>query len=209
MEWTWRGRVPYAVALREQRAWRERRIAGETADGMWLLEHEPVITTGRRHVAGLDPRALVVAGYELHSVERGGLATCHEPGQLVGYIVADVRDLGPRRFVAAIEGGLLRWLEGEGVVGARRPGFPGVWVAEAKVAAIGIHVSRGVSMHGFAINLVNDLTGFSLIVPCGIPDAAVTSVARLRGRAPSPEAAAPGVAGCVVAALLDARGGRQ
>lgn len=175
---------------------------------MWLLEHPPVITTGRRSVGGdVEPSRVRAAGFELHETERGGLATCHEPGQLVGYLFFDASAVGVHRTVAALEEGLIGWLRGEGIAAARREGYPGVWVGREKVAAIGLHFRRGVSMHGFALNLVNDLRGFALIVPCGLADAGVTTVARLTGRHLPPARVAAAVGDRILAALLDTRAG--
>lgn len=175
---------------------------------MWLLEHPPVITTGRRSVGGdVEPARVRAAGFELHETERGGLATCHEPGQLVGYLFFDASAVGVHRTVAALEEGLIGWLRGEGIAAARREGYPGVWVGREKVAAIGLHFRRGVSMHGFALNLVNDLRGFALIVPCGLADAGVTTVARLTGRHLPPARVAAAVGDRILAALLDTRAG--
>jgi lipoyl(octanoyl) transferase len=190
-------------------AWAEARAGQEVAwqavrdggpDTLHLLEHPPVITTGRRAVP-LDEEAVRAAGFELHQADRGGLATCHEPGQLVGYLFVDVRTIGVRPFVHAVEDGLIRWLASQGVRGDRWPGRPGVWVGETKVAAIGLGVRRGVTCHGFALNLANDLAGFSLIDPCGLGSGSVGSLARLVPRSPTPEEAAPSVAVTVLDAL--------
>lgn len=202
----WRGRVEYGEALAAQRAYRARLAAGEGDEVVWLLEHPPVITTGRRGVADLDEARIAAAGYALFRTERGGLATCHEPGQLVGYVLIDARDLGVRRLVEAIEVGVAGWLRGEGIEAGRREGYPGVWVGREKVCAVGLHVQGGRTMHGFALNLVNDLRGFGLITPCGITDGGVASVARFWPAAPGPEAAATAIGASVVSALLDARG---
>lgn len=203
---SWLGRVPYGPTLAAQREYRGRVAAGEAPEALWLLEHDPVITTGRRVVQDLPPaEVLSAAGYDLHVTERGGLATCHEPGQLVGYLFVDARSIGVRRLVEAIEEGLIHWLRAQGAAAGRREGYPGVWVAAEKLAAIGIHVGRGVSMHGFALNLVNDRRGFSLITPCGIHDGGVGSVRSVLGTAPTPEEAAQSVGAAVVAAVEAAR----
>ncbi|GDX80125.1 octanoyltransferase [Deltaproteobacteria bacterium] len=201
---TWRGTQEYGATLADQRAFRDGVIAGQRAEGLWLLEHPPVITTGRRGGVG-DEARIRAAGYDLVATERGGLATCHEPGQLVGYLFLDVSKIGVRRAVTAIEGGVIAWLRAMDLDANVREGLPGVWVGREKVCALGLHVKRGVTMHGFALNLVNDLRGFDLIVPCGIVDGTVTSVQRLRGRSPSPEEAAPAVGAAVIAALASLR----
>lgn len=195
----WLGTVPYREALSRQRDYRERVISGDAPEALWLLEHPPVITTGRRG-AGVDTELVARAGFELVETERGGLATCHEPGQLVGYVFRRC-DTGVRSLVCAIENGIIAACGALGVRTWRRDGYPGVWAQGGKLCAIGLHVRRGVSMHGFALNLVNDLRGFELIVPCGLVGAAVSSVAREVGTAPSPREAAPLLGDFVAGAL--------
>lgn len=181
----WLGRTRYRATWAAQQHHREELLAGRAADELWLLEHEPVVTTGRRGVDGLDPAAL---GCEVVATERGGLATWHGPGQLVGYLVADVGHLGlgVRSTVAAVEQGVLDWLRGRGVDADRRAGFPGVWVGRDKICAVGMHFRRGVSMHGFALNLRPDLAVYGRFVPCGVTDGGVTSLAALGLPAPDP-----------------------
>jgi lipoyl(octanoyl) transferase len=196
----WLGRVPYDVAWARQLAQRDEVLAGGP-DALWLLEHPPVITVGRR---ASEAGPLPVHGeIPVVHVERGGLATWHGPGQLVGYLIADL----PRRgwkvkgVVAGIEIGVSAYLAELGVVAGPRDGYPGVWIGRDKVCAIGLHVRRGVTMHGFALNLTPDLAGFSSILPCGITDGGVTSVARALGSAPSPEGAAVAVGEAVLAGI--------
>jgi lipoyl(octanoyl) transferase len=181
-ELLWLGRVPYAEALQRQRERREAIVAGQAREALWLLEHDPVITTGRRAVDGLDPARL---GMEVVQTERGGLATYHGPGQLVGYLLLDVGSRGGsvRGTVCAVEAGLMAWLDERlPRPAARREGHPGVWVGKDKIAAIGLHFRRGVSMHGFALNLTVDLERFRGFVPCGVEDGGVTSLQRELGR---------------------------
>ena len=199
MERAWLGRVPYAEALERQRTRREAILAGEAEEALWALEHDPVITTGRREAGPLpDPTWLEAQGIALCKTERGGLATWHGPGQLVVYalINAGGRGLGPRGLVSALEDGVLGCLRDLGLSPTRRDGHPGVWVPSPtspagldKICAVGLHFRRGVSMHGLALNLDPDPWGFSLFTPCGITDAGVTSVARQLGSAPSPKEA--------------------
>ncbi len=224
IELAWLGRVPYREALERQRARREAVLAGEAPEALWALEHDPVVTTGRRPPAGLPDAAWLAArGVELVSTERGGLATWHGPGQLVVYAIIDAgaRGMGPRVLVGALEQGLIDWLGARGQAATRREGYPGVWVPSArspagldKIAAIGLHFRRGVSMHGLALNLRPDLSAYGLIVPCGITDASVTSLARQDPEAeaaPSPEVAAASVLSAVRARILEASldGGRE
>ncbi len=178
------GRVPYAEAHALQRELADRRIARQLEhDLLLLLEHDRTVTLGRGSrdsslplsVADLEGRGVTVA-----EVERGGDVTWHGPGQLVGYPILDLT--GHRQdlhwYLRAVEEALILGLHDLGLTGARRPGLTGVWVDDRKVASIGIHVRQWVTTHGFALNLSNDLADFGLIVPCGIPDVRMTSVAR-------------------------------
>lgn len=196
----WRGRLPYEVALAEQRSRREAILRGEAAEAVWLLEHDPVITTGRRSV-DLDAQAL---GMPVIATERGGLATYHGPGQLLGYLLLDVGKRGGsvRSTVCAIEAGLIEWLQQRGLPARRRAGYPGVWVGQDKIAALGLHFRRGVSMHGFALNLGVDLSRFSGFSPCGIEDGGVTSLSRELGSSPAPEEVALEVGQVVLRSVL-------
>ena len=180
------GRLPYGDAWALQRALLAARQADQIADTLLLLEHPPVITIGRAgHAANiLIPReALAARGFEVFEIERGGDVTYHGPGQLLGYPILNLRALDEDvvRFVRLLEATLIRVLETFGIEAARRRGYPGVWVGEAKIAAIGVAVKRKVTMHGFALNVDPDLEHFALINPCGLGKP-VTSVARLLGR---------------------------
>jgi lipoyl(octanoyl) transferase len=199
----WLGRVPYRWALALQRARRDAIVAGTAPEALWLLEHDPVVTVGRRSVDGLGDE---VGGTPVVRTERGGLATWHGPGQLVGYLLADVKRRGwsVRGTVTALEEGILTWLAAYGVVGERRADARGVWVGGDKICAIGLHFRRGVSMHGFALNLTNGTEGFDHIVPCGITDGGVTSLSRLGFPSPSPLEASSSVGRAVLDALRPA-----
>lgn len=206
--WEWLGRLAYADALDRQRARREAVITGAAPEVIWLLEHPPVVTVGRRPAPGTpDAAELSARGVGFHRVERGGLATWHGPGQLVAYVIIDAwrRSLGPRRMVTLLEQAVIDWLSELGVMAGRRNGLSGVWIGTDKICAIGLHFRRGVSLHGLAINLDPDLSGFGLIVPCGITEGGVTSLARLIGHAPSPAEAAPSVARHICRALRPPR----
>jgi lipoate-protein ligase B len=183
------GRLDYAEGLAlQERLVREVQEGGPEA--LVLCEHPPVVTLGRGADLGNlrgDAAFYASCGIELHQTGRGGDVTYHGPGQVVGYPVIELgperRDL--HRYLRDLEEVLLRTLAELGVVGAvRHPGLTGVWAGGAKVAAIGVRVARWVTSHGFALNLDPDLEAFELIVPCGIADRPVTSVARLLGRAP-------------------------
>jgi len=195
----WLGQADYQATLERQRAYREQVIEGTAPETIWLLEHPSTITLGRRKVEDVQTGAARLAGVQVVQTERGGLATWHGPGQLVGYLFVRVGDrpYGTREFVNRVEQGLIDWAESMGLAAGRREGFPGVWVGQDKIAAIGMHMRKGVSMHGIALNLNPSFEGFGFITPCGITDGGVTSVARLLGHAPSSEQAGPGVARAV------------
>jgi len=184
------GVVPYGTALERQRSLAEQRIAGRLgADLLLLCEHPPVITLGRgtrTTSLPIAPDALRQRGIEVFEIERGGDVTYHGPGQLVGYPIFDLG--GHRRdlhwFLRQIEEALIAALARLGITGERRGGYTGVWTggASRKIASIGIHVRQWVTWHGFALNVTTDLSAFDLIVPCGIPQVVMTSVARELGR---------------------------
>jgi lipoyl(octanoyl) transferase len=209
LSWRWLGQVPYRTALERQRAHRQAVLAGRAQSELWLLEHPPVVTEGRRPPPIPTPVVLLAEhGIDWVRTERGGLATYHGPGQLVGYLIADIGPLrlSVRATVAALEQGLIDWLAGSGVQAGRRPEYPGVWVGQAKIGAVGLHFQRNVSMHGFALNLTTPLEPFGLFVPCGIHDGSVTTLAQLLGAsAPGPAEAAPAVAAAVLSALATPR----
>jgi len=190
VEWrTSEAPVPYRVALIEQQARNEAIVAGEADELVWLLEHPSVYTAGTSAVARevLDPR------FEVVETGRGGRHTYHGPGQRVGYVLLDLDKRGRdvRRFVHALEGWVIATLGHFGVEAWAVPDRIGIWThdldgAEAKIGAIGVRVRKWVTMHGFAVNLDPDLSHFAGIVPCGIADVGVTSLARL-GLAVGPE----------------------
>ena len=180
------GRVDYSPAIGLQQTLVHLVKEGRIGHTLLLLEHPPVITLGRNAteqniVASRD--ALAGKGIELHETDRGGDVTFHGPGQLVGYPIFDLRGFTPRigavEFVRKIEEALIRTCGDLGVVTQRVAGMTGVWTDEpAKIAAIGVHISRAVTSHGFALNVSTDLDYFNLIIPCGISDKPVTSLER-------------------------------
>jgi lipoyl(octanoyl) transferase len=185
------GRVPYREAWDLQRELVVRRRAGAVPDALILLEHPPTYTIGRSGSVDsvvLDRTAREAAGIELVESDRGGDATYHGPGQVVGYPIVDLRARGGdvHRYLREVEEVLLRTLAELGIVGQRDGRYTGVWVGGEKVAAIGVKVSGGVTSHGFALNVAPDFGHWAGIVPCGIRDRGVTSLARLLGRAPGP-----------------------
>ena len=177
------GTVRYPDALAAQQRIRERRQRGELPDTLLLLEHPPVYTLGHR----AEQRELPFSedfyrerGIEIHACDRGGRITYHGPGQLVGYPILAVEDV--LEYVRALERSIIGALARCGVSARSRteegPDYTGVWVAERKIASIGVHLQRTVTTHGFAVNLCNDLEPFSWVVACGLPDVTMTSLAR-------------------------------
>ncbi len=188
------GTVPYDEALSIQSRIRARRVAGELPDVLLLLEHPPTYTVGRRAGAAELPLGedfYRAQGIEVIATDRGGRVTYHAPGQLVGYPIIRVDDVVAH--VRALEDALVAALADEGIAAHSRaadgPDFTGVWVGERKIASIGVHVSRGVATHGFAVNVDDDLEPFSWIVPCGLAGVEMTSLARESLRACSPASA--------------------
>jgi lipoyl(octanoyl) transferase len=187
----WLGRVGYAEALAMQEQMVAEKIADRSvADALLLLEHESVYTIGRT----LDQRSLGGGKlpYPVVVTGRGGQATYHGPGQLIGYPVIDLKEHGEdlHRYLRKLEGWIMAICGHWGVVGERREGLTGVWVGEKKIASIGIGVRRWVSMHGFALNVGGDLSPYQAITPCGIAGVEMTSLERESGRALEVEAVA-------------------
>jgi lipoyl(octanoyl) transferase len=186
--WTVRaGTVPYRRAWAWQRALVERRAAGDIPDTVLLLEHPHVYTIGKRGSDAdvlADPAWLTANGAEVVRSDRGGQVTYHGPGQLVGYPITRL-DPNPDiwRFVGRVEAALVDVADAYGLrARAERGDHTGVWVGEAKLGAIGMRVSRGVTSHGFALNCATDLAYFNAIVPCGLPDKAACSLSGLLDR---------------------------
>ncbi len=178
------GSVPYADGLALQALLRERRSAGEIPDSLLVLEHPPVYTRGRR----TEPADLPFGedwyadhGIEIRDADRGGRVTYHGPGQLVAYPIMRVERVAD--FVHSMEDAIVAALADEGVASeVRETPYTGVWAGEAKIASIGVRVSDGVSTHGLAVNVDNDLEPFGWIVPCGIDHARMTSLSLETGR---------------------------
>jgi lipoyl(octanoyl) transferase len=195
------GVVPYRDALAMQERVRAGRLAGELPDTLLLLEHPPVYTRGRRSAEDELPFGedfYRARGIDVVATDRGGRVTYHGPGQLVGYPIMAVDDVG--RYLRTIEAAIAAALAETGIEAHGRPqdgpDYTGVWVdapdgaGERKIASIGVHISRGVATHGFAVNVHNDLDPFSWIVACGLPDVSMTSLDRElvgdRTHAPTP-----------------------
>lgn len=197
IQYLYLGRIGYAEALALQQELVELRHQARIDNTLLLLEHPPVLTLGRNasraNILATD-EMLARKGVTIHEINRGGDVTYHGPGQLVGYPIFDLRSLtnaiggrlGPVDYVRRMEEALIRLCAGYGVLTGRIPGRTGVWTntvpgrtvhgREKKIGAIGVHVSRGITSHGFAFNLSTDLRDFQWIVPCGIADREVTSL---------------------------------
>ncbi|MCI4355794.1 MAG: lipoyl(octanoyl) transferase LipB [Thermoplasmata archaeon] len=184
------GRTSYGDALARMRVLRAARASGSVPDTLILTEHDPVVTVGvgGADLTGLPPELPVV------HVERGGQATFHGPGQLVGYAIVDLSERGRdvRRFVHDLEEVVARSLAPSGIVAARVPGKRGVWVdGRRKIASVGVAVEQWVTFHGFALNVSVDLAPFERFDPCGLPGSVMTSVERETGRPASVAELAP------------------
>lgn len=192
----WLGRVSYDEGLRLQEALVDARRSGLRPDTLLLLEHPPVVTLGRStdpdHLL-LEPAALRARGIDLYEAGRGGDATYHGPGQLVGYPILALsgKRRDAHRYLRDLEEAIIRTAGDFGVKAGRIPSLTGVWAGEHKIAAIGVRLSSGwITSHGFALNVGGELSGFRTIVPCGIRDRGVTSLERLTGRRPGLRAVA-------------------
>jgi lipoate-protein ligase B len=178
------GTVPYGDGVRLQETLRERRQAGELPDLLLLLEHLPVYTKGKRTQAGDLPMGedwYSARGIEVCDTDRGGRVTYHGPGQLVAYPIMAVERVAD--FVHTMERAIVAALADEGIAAeVRETPLTGVWAGDAKIASIGVRLSGGVTTHGLAVNVDNDLQPFEWIVPCGIDHVRMTSVARETGR---------------------------
>jgi len=177
------GQVPYGEAHDLQQRLQNARIRGAIGDTLLLLEHPPVITLGRGAKEGnilLSPDRLEGLGFEVHETGRGGDVTYHGPGQVVGYPILDLapdrKDV--RRYVRDLEETMIRLAATYGLEAGRVEKMNGTWIEDRKIGAIGVRISRWVTMHGFAFNVSTDLSHFGVIVPCGIQDKGVTSLER-------------------------------
>lgn len=183
LEIRWLGRMEYEKALHLQQTRVAGVAEGRAGETLYFMEHDPVYTIGRtRNRESLVDESQLP--HPLHTIHRGGQATYHGPGQLMGYPILNLgqrgRDL--HRYLRTLEQILIELLSRFGVQGTRREGLTGVWVENRKIAAIGVGVRRWISYHGFALNVGPDLDPFQAIVPCGIQDVRVTSLSRELGR---------------------------
>ena len=184
------GRIPYETALTLQNRIAQERADSARADALWLLEHDSVFTAGRTTNRSAWPDNKdedSIVGIPIVRVRRGGSITYHGPGQVVGYPILRLKQYcpGPKAYVAMLEEVIIRVLHDWNVPGRRVSGLPGVWVGTElleKIASVGVRISRGITTHGFALNVDMDLAPFSLIVPCGIANCRVTSMSRHLGQ---------------------------
>lgn len=203
----WLGRISFAAALAKQEEIVARKRADQSLpDELLLLEHEPVYTIGRTP----DQSSLRDAAHLPHPlipINRGGQATYHGPGQLVGYPILDLRRCGQdlHRYLRWIEEVLIELLASFEVSAQTRPGLTGVWVADRKIASIGVGVRQWISMHGFALNVSGDLSPFDAIVPCGIANVTMTSLEKESGRLWSVEEVASRTAEMLSGRMTDLR----
>jgi lipoyl(octanoyl) transferase len=181
------GRIEYREALALQKQVRAARQRDELPDVLLLLEHWPVYTRGRRSAEGELPMGedwYRMQGIEIVDTDRGGRVTYHGPGQLVGYPIVRIDDVVA--YVRTLEQALVAALAQEGIAARARPedgpDYTGVWVGERKIASLGVHVQHGVTTHGFAVNVENDLQPFGWVVPCGLADVQMTSLIKETGR---------------------------
>jgi lipoyl(octanoyl) transferase len=212
------GSVPYRDGLAIQETLRARRQAGELGDTLLLLEHPRVYTRGRRSAAAELPfgeEFYEAAGIEILPTDRGGRITYHGPGQLVGYPIMAVTDVLAHLRIA--EQAIVQALGQTGVEAHGRsadgPDYTGVWVgsgaAQRKIASLGVHISRGVSTHGFAVNVENDLEPFSWVLACGLPDVTMTSLAAEAARSGAGAERLPCFRKRIAHAFCSAHGARQ
>jgi lipoyl(octanoyl) transferase len=187
----WLGRIAFAEALvRQEELAAAKRANPAAPDELWLLEHEPVYTIGRTPDQSSLRGALLP--HPLFEINRGGQATYHGPGQLVGYFLIDLRRFGQdlHRYLRWIEALLIELLARHEIPARARPGLTGVWVEQRKIASIGVGVRHWITMHGFALNVSGDLSPFDQITPCGIPDVTMTSIEKETGMVHSLESMA-------------------
>lgn len=182
--WRWLGRVSFSDALAmQEKIVAEKRANHSLSDELLLLEHEPVYTIGRTPDQS-SLRSAAHLPHPLYPINRGGQATYHGPGQLIGYPIIDLRRCGQdlHRYLRWLEVLLMEALAEVGIAAAVRPGLTGVWIHDRKIASIGVGVRHWITMHGFALNVCGDLSPFDQIVPCGIADVTMTSIERETGR---------------------------
>lgn len=207
LQWKYWGEVPYQEAWEQQKRLRRQRIAGEVPDTLMLLEHPPTITLGRlrgEESLRASKDELVREGITVIRSDRGGDATLHAPGQLVGYLMVHLRErkLSLPQFVEALADVFVVLLQSEfGVKAHYDKKFPGVWIGERKIVAFGFHLQEGVTMHGFAFNISTHLPFFDRIIPCGLEQKGVASLQQYTANVPASRELAPLLARAIAEAL--------
>lgn len=184
---TFLGLTPYSEALKKMHQLRDARLLNKITDQLLFLEHPPVITMGRRELGKdfkMDPAHFKKLGIDLIETDRGGKLTYHGPGQLVVYFIFNIAKRGLKigDLVWKAEEGILKLLVEKGIRAHRDKRNPGLWIGNDKIASLGFHVHRGVTTHGVALNINNDLKPFSYFTPCGLVGAGVTSMSLLTGK---------------------------
>ena len=205
----WLGRIDFEKCLDLQNELVEQRQSGDIGDTVLFLEHDPVYTIGRTRDRSSLSNGETALPHPVVEINRGGQATYHGPGQLVGYLIVDLLSYGRdlHVYLRAVEDMLIQFLRAQGIGEAsRRDGLTGVWVEDRKIASIGIGVKKWISMHGFALNVSADLSGFQSIVPCGISGVKMTSLVQESGNEKwTPQSAANSLAPFVSAELDNLR----
>jgi lipoyl(octanoyl) transferase len=181
------GLADYQEILQLQHELHEKRCSGDISDTVMFVEHPPTITLGARQSTNkliVNKEELARLDIDVVEIRRGGGATAHNPGQLVFYPILNLHELGLgiSKYIRLLETIGIELLKQLGIQSTRREGFPGVWISEKKIASIGVRVSKGVTYHGMAINIQNDLSIFDLIVPCGLDEVEMTSVLKETGK---------------------------
>ena len=206
MKFQWLGRISYAEGLSIQEELVDSHLSGSGEDTVLLLEHEPVYTIGRtRDRSSLrDPKTLP---YPVVETNRGGQATFHGPGQLVGYLILDLARYGKdlHFYLREIESFLIDFASNFGINAHRREGLTGVWTEQRKIASIGVGVRKWISMHGFGLNVTSDLSGYEAITPCGISDVVMSSLSLESEKDISVEDAAQSIQPFITASLENLR----
>lgn len=180
------GIADYLQVLEKQHELRDMRLAEKISDTVLIVEHKPVITLGARQSANklsVSEQAIKEAGIDLVRIRRGGGVTAHNPGQLVFYPIINIkaREIGISEYVRTLESIGIELLSKFGVTSQRKKGFPGLWIDQRKISSIGVRVSKGITYHGMAVNICNDLSIFDNMIPCGLDDVEMTSLQKETG----------------------------
>ena len=186
----WLPEAPYLEVLKRQESVRQGIIEGHSEECILAVEHRPCVTLGKRGGTFIEEQ--LPEGTTIHQINRGGLATWHGRGQAVLYPIVNLRQrkIGVRAFVVGLETTILSWLKKNEVTAKRKKGCPGLWVNDAKIAAVGLEVKQGISIHGVSVNISNSLLGFNAINPCGFSNLSITTMKNHCSTPPSTQEAA-------------------